>query len=278
MKQKKRKNFPWITTVILLIVASVQIFPFYWLIVFSLKSNADIFGGNIIGIPLKPQWENYVTAMSNGNMGIYLFNSIKVTGISIVVSNILACMTAYALVRMKWKFSKLTIAFLSLGFMIPIQSTLLPLMIIQKKMGIIGTHMSLIMPYVAFALPFSVYILLGFVRQIPRELEEAVCIDGGGIYRLFFCIALPLLKPAIATISIFTYISCWNELMFAMTFISKNSLKTLTYGILLFQGEYTSQWGPMGAGLFVSTVPTIIMYLAFSEYFQKGIIAGAVKG
>jgi raffinose/stachyose/melibiose transport system permease protein len=263
--------------ILLLAVAVIQLFPFYWLITFSLKSNNELYK-NIAGLPHVWEWNNYKIAFTTGHLGRYLWNSVIVTGLSIVVSNLLACMAAFGMIRMKWKGNQAMLAFFLIGIMIPMQATLLPLMIILKNLGVMGTHWALILPYITFAIPFSIFILSGFVAQIPREIEEAACIDGSGIYRLFVKVVMPLLKPAIATISIFTFLACWNELMFAMTFINDDALKTLTYGIMAFQGKYSVQWGPIGAGLFIATLPTLVMYLAFSEYFQKGIMAGAVKG
>ena len=116
------------------------------------------------------------------------------------------------------------------------------------------------------------------MESLPRELEEAAAIDGCGIYQMFFRIILPLIRPAIATVSIFTFISAWNELMFAVTFINKAEYKTLTVGIMSMVGAYTTKWGEIGAGLMIATIPTVIMYLLLSKQVQQSLVAGAVKG
>jgi raffinose/stachyose/melibiose transport system permease protein len=162
--------------------------------------------------------------------------------------------------------------------MIPIHATLLPLFVILKNLHILDSYLALIIPYVAFALPMGIFILTGFLYSIPHELEEAACIDGCNIYQIFTRIILPLLKPGLATVAIFTYLSTWNELMFANTFISSENLKTITVGILSLAGQYTTDWGPIGAGLMIATIPTLIIYILLSDQVQKSLITGAVKG
>lgn len=280
MQKQKRHVSPafLLMTILLMAVALVQVFPFYWMLTFSLKSNADIYGGNIAGLPTTLHFENYVKALTTGKIGVYLKNSILITLSTIVVVALLACMASYALLRMEWKFQKVTFALFLVGYMIPMHATLLPLMKLLGKMGLLNSRLALIFPYIAFGLPFAIYILSGFMNAIPRELEEAACIDGCNIFQIFFRIVMPLLKPAISTIVIFTFLSAWNELMLAMTFINDASKKTLTYGIMSFEGQYAVDWGTVGAGLSIATIPVLIFYLIFAEAFQKGIVAGAVKG
>ena len=158
-------------------VALVQIFPFYWMLTFSLKSNADIYGGNIAGLPTTLHFENYVKAFTTGNIGVYLKNSVIITLVTIAVVTLLACMASYTMLRMEWKFQGAVFALFLLGYMIPMHATLLPLMKLLGKLGLLDSRLALIFPYIAFGLPFAIYILSGFMRAIPRELEEAACID-----------------------------------------------------------------------------------------------------
>jgi raffinose/stachyose/melibiose transport system permease protein len=267
-----------IMTLILIIVAVIQIFPFYWMISFSFKNNNDIYGGNIAGLPTVFHIENYIKAFKTGNIGIYLMNSVIVTIVTVVFVALLACMAAYAMLRMEWRLKGFFFGFFLIGYMIPMHATLLPLMKLLGNMGLLDSRLALILPYIAFGLPFAIYILSGFMRDIPGVLEEAACIDGANIYQIYFRIIFPLLKPAISTIAIFTFLSSWNELMFSMTFVNDPLKKTLTYGIMSFEGQYAVDWGVVGAGLSIATIPVLILYLIFAESFQKGIVAGAVKG
>jgi raffinose/stachyose/melibiose transport system permease protein len=162
--------------------------------------------------------------------------------------------------------------------MVPIHAVLLPVFIMLRNMKMLNSYQALILPYIAFALPMAIFILVGFFQSLPKELEESAFLDGCSIYGTFFKIILPLVKPAIATVSIFTFLSTWNEMVFAITFISKNEFKTLTVGILQMVGQYSTDWGSMGAGLVIATLPTILVYMIFSNQVESSMTAGAVKG
>lgn len=264
--------------IVLIIVAIIQLYPLIWLVLVSFKDNAEIFGGNVLGLPKVWRIANYKDALFGGNVGIYFINSLIVTVLTIIISDVLIATTSYAITRMRWRFSKVTLTIFLLGMMVPIHSTLLPLFIILKKLHILNTYWSLVIPYVAFALPMGIFIMTGFVRGIPFELEEAACLDGCNIYQTFFRIIVPLLKPSLATVSIFTYLTSWNELMFANTFINSPKLKTLTVGIMSMAGQHMTEWGPIVAGLVIATLPTIAMYIPLSNQVQKSLVVGAVKG
>lgn len=264
--------------VILILIAVIQIYPMVWLIMFSLKSNQEIFGKNPLALPQHFLWENYLRALLDGNIGRYFINSIIVTAAAVIITDLLAAMASYAIARMKWKLSGTMLIVFLLGMMIPMHSTLLPLFIFLKKARMYNTYASLVLPYIGFSLPMAIFILVGFFGTLPRELEESACLDGANIYRAFVSIMLPLTKPALATISIFTYLSCWNELMFATTFVSKIEYKTLTVGIMGMVGQYATRWGELGAGLVIATVPTILIYISMSKQVQKSFTTGALKG
>jgi raffinose/stachyose/melibiose transport system permease protein len=263
---------------LLLAITLVQIYPLIFLLLFSLKDNAEIFGGNVLGFPRILRWDNYSDAITNGKVGIYFINSVIVTAFTILLTSIFGCTSGYAIVRMRWKLSRPILILFLLGLMIPVHAALLPLFLVLRTLCILNSHLALIIPYTAFSLPMVMFILTGFFQSIPKEMEESACIDGCSIYRAFFSIILPLVKPALATAAIFTYIFSWNELMFAVTFISKAEYKTLTVGIMSMVGLYVTKWGPIGAGLVVATIPTIVVYLLMSRQVQKSLTAGAIKG
>ena len=263
---------------VLCIYAVIQLFPLFWLITFSLKDNTQIFGENIMGLPNPWVFQNYVEALKNAKVGTYLLNSLIVTGSTILLTIITSTMASYAIARMRWKFSQTFLLFITMGMMIPVHASLLPLFQSFSKMHILNSRISLILPYLGFAIPLATNVLTLFFKTIPLELEEAAVIDGCSIYQTFFHIMLPMVKPAIATVSIFTYLSSWNELMFATTFINKADLKTLTVGVMSMIGQYSTRWGPIGAGLVVATVPSIIGYIFVSAQLPNAISAGAVKG
>lgn len=258
--------------------AALQIFPLYWLLTFSLKDNTEIFQGNMVGLPSVWRFENYTHAFMGGNVGRYLANSIIVTAATILIVCIASLMASYALIRMKWKLQKTFQLIFIMGITIPIHAALLPVFIMMRQVHLINTYWCLIIPYSAFTVPMAIMISSGFISSIPVELEEAACIDGCNIYKIFIQIILPLMKPSLATIAIFTFLQSWNELMFAVVFISKPAYRTLTVGIQSLVGQYTTDWGPIGAGLVVATFPIIIIYVILSRQVQQSLIAGSVKG
>ncbi|CDZ23937.1 sugar ABC transporter permease [[Clostridium] cellulosi] len=279
----KNKNIPIcigkiILYICLIIWAILCLFPIYWLFTFSLKNNTEIFGGNIIGLPKVYRWGNYSNALLNGNVGIYLFNSFVVTALTILFTILASTMATFAMQRMRWKLSKVAMSILLVGMMIPIHAALLPVFVVMRNLKLINTIWSLIIPYTGFAIPMGILIISGILDGIPRELDESACIDGCNTYRLFFSIILPLLRPAIATCAVFTFLQSWNELMMAVTFISKDNAKTLTVGIQSMAGQYLTEWGPIGAALMIATIPTLILYFMLSGQVQKSFVVGAVKG
>ena len=245
---------------------------------FSLKDNSEIFGSNVIGLPKHWLWSNYKKALIAGNMGLYFFNSCVVTGLTILFTILFSLMAAYALERMIWKGRKQVNALFMLGLTVPIHAAILPIFIILRKFHMLNSYQSLIVPYVAFALAMAIMICSSFMISIPVELEESACIDGAGIYKIFWVIICPLMKPAFASVAIFTFLQAWNELMFAIIYISDSKYRTLSVGIQSLSGAYTTDWGPIGAGLVIATFPTLIIYLFMSKKIQSSLMAGAIKG
>ena len=258
--------------------ALVNLFPIYFMFTFSLKSNEEIFGANIIGLPKDWLWSNYTRAMGTGNMGLYFVNSLLVTTLAIGISLFAAMMATYAITRIRWKLSRLTNAFFMLGLTIPIQASIVPVYVVLSKLHWLNKYSTLIVPYSAFALSMSILICTGFMVEIPYALDEAARIDGCSLTGTFFRIILPLMKPAVSTVGVYSYLQCWNEFMFANVFISDSAHRTLPVGIKALSGAYTTDWGPIGAALVIATFPTLIFYIFLSRRIQESFIAGAVKG
>lgn len=275
---KKLKIRSVLQYVVLIFWTFASLFPVYWMITFSLKDNSEIFGSNVIGLPKNWLWSNYSVAVTNGHMGEYFGNSILVTGLTIFFTAILALMATYALTRMNWFGRKAVNSFFMLGLTVPIHAALLPVFIILRTLKMTNSYQALIIPYVAFALAMGIMLCGSFMEGIPEELEEAACIDGCGTFGIFFRVIVPLMKPALATVSIFTFMSAWNELMFAVVFINDAKYRTLPVGIQALSGTYTTDWGTMGAGLVIATIPTLIAYCFASRKIQDSMIAGAIKG
>ena len=264
--------------IFLVIWALINLFPIYFMFTFSLKSNEEIFGANIVGLPREWLWTNYTRALGTGNMLLYFFNSLLVTTLAIAISLFAAMMATYAITRISWKLNKLTNAFFMLGLTIPIQASIVPVYVVLSKLHWLNKYSTLIVPYSAFALSMSILICTGFMVEIPYALDEAARIDGCSLTGTFFRIILPLMKPAVSTVGVYSYLQCWNEFMFANVFISDSQHRTLLVGIKALSGAYTTDWGPIGAALCIATFPTLIFYLFLSGKIQESFIAGAVKG
>ena len=262
----------------LVLWAVISIFPVYWMLTFSLKNNQEIFGENVIGLPKYWVWENYTRAMNTGNMPRYFLNSIIVAVSTILITLTASVMATYAITRLEWKGSKTMNKFFMLGLTIPIHASIVPLYTTLSRMKMLNSYWALIIPYSAFSLAMGILISIGFMGDIPYDLDEAAFIDGCGVWGIFVRIIAPLMTPAVATVGIYTFLQCWNELMFANVFISKDALKTLPVGVQALSGQYTTDWGPIGAALSMATIPTLLVYVFLSKRIQDSFIAGAVKG
>ncbi|MBT2287713.1 carbohydrate ABC transporter permease [Paenibacillus albidus] len=259
-------------------VALVQILPLVWLLIFSLKNNQEVFGMAPFAIPAHPHWSNYVTVWSSGNIGQYFVNSVWITAVSLVCTVLLASFVTFAVTRMKWKGSSLVLGLFMVGLMIPVHSTLIPLFSMFNKLHLTDNPLSIILSYVAFNLPTTIMILLGFYYALPKEVEEAAIIDGCSVNILFFRIVLPMTSSVLATTAIINMIYNWNEFIFVNTFISSDKYKTLTVGVQNFIGQYTTDWGAIGATLVISILPILLVFVVMSERIVEGIAAGSVKG
>jgi raffinose/stachyose/melibiose transport system permease protein len=264
--------------IVLIIVALLQILPLIWLFIFSLKNNQEVFNMAPFAIPAQPHWENYLNAWTRGNIGSYFFNSVWVTGIALVFTVLLSSMVTFAMTRMKWKASSFVLGLFMVGMMIPVHSTLIPLFSIFQKVHLIDNPISIILAYIAFNMPITIMILLGFYMSLPKEVEEAAVMDGASVNRIFFGIIFPMTSSVIATTAIINMIYNWNEFIFVNTFISSDKYKTLTVGVQNFIGQYTTDWGAIGATLVISILPILLAFLLLSDRIVEGIAAGSVKG
>ncbi len=277
MKVKKKIPALRVATYVFLVIwAVIQLFPLYWLFTFSLKNNKEIFGGNVVGLPHEWQWENYVKIFTQAHIYRYMLNSLFVAALTIVLTLLLSSMASYALVRLKWKLSGLVYLLFLTGMMLSMQAVLLPLY--RNLKMIRDTLWSLIIPYTAFNLPMAILLISGTMKGIPREMEEAAFIDGASVYRLFYQIILPMLRPIMATVAILNFLDSWNELMFSQTFLNKEQNFTITVGVNNLIGRYSTKWGMIGAGLAVATIPTLVLYAFLSKNIQESLAMGAVKG
>ncbi len=278
MREQARDPKKIILWVVLIAVAIVQLFPLVWLLDFSLAKSTEMFTNGLLIIPEKIQWGNYVTAFVDGHFLLYLKNSLLINGLSVVLVVLISIMSAFACLRMHWKYSRVAYTILLLGMMIPIHTTLLPNYKIYSQLHMTDTIWALLIPYTAFSLPQGLFLMTGFMSSLPKEVEEAAVIDGCGIYKLLFGVVTPMLKPSIATVCIMTFLNNWNEFMMASTYLSSKTWKTLPFSVLDFTGEYSSNYAVQFAVMALTAAPAVIVYVILNKSITKGVAMGAVKG
>ena len=267
-----------LTYIVLIVWAGLCLFPVYWMVTFSLKDNPEIFGANVIGLPNNWIWSNYTEAMKTGRMDLYFLNSFIIAVVTIVITLIASAMATYAMTRLVWKGREKMNKLFMLGLTIPIHAAIVPLYVVLGRTHLLNSYTALIIPYSAFSLAMGILICTGFMGDIPYDLDEAAFLDGCGVWGIFGRVIVPLMVPAVATVGIYTFLQCWNELMFATIFNSKEAYKTLPVGVQGLFGQYQTKWGPVGAALTIATLPTLLVYVFLSKRIQDSFIAGAVKG
>lgn len=262
---------------ILIICAFATFFPLLWLVLLSFKTNSEIIAGNIMSLPAKWNIQNYIEAWTIGKVNTYFFNSISFTFSSSVITLLLGVPMAYGICRMHWKLSDITFTIITLGIMIPIHATLIPVFTILKNIGVLDSYFAIILPYVASALPITVYIVRSFLVSVPIETEEAAFIDGCGIIKAFAYLIVPIIKQSLIVVVILNFLSFWNEYVMASTLITKAKYYTLPIGLQSFANEYAVNYGAIAAGVFILLLPVLITYLIFNDLLEKGMVASALK-
>lgn len=278
-KKKKKSVSPVIIIiyVFLVLLAVVYIAPLLWMLLVSVKDNAGVMG-DPFGWPETFHWSNYAEAWTLGKLGVALANSALVCGITLLVSLFFGAMAAFAIARMRWKYSEAMHTFFLIGMMVPVHCILIPLFVRFAKLGLTDSRFGLMLPYITFSLPMTIFLLTGFFKSMPGELIEAAAIDGCGIYRIFFKIALPLCRTGLFVSGLMTFVGNWNELLLAMVFISTPAKKTLPVTLTYFVGPYATNYVQMFAAIIIAIAPTIIVYCMFSNQIVDGLTTGAVKG
>jgi N-acetylglucosamine transport system permease protein len=282
-----RKRFSiWdpVVYLVLLTYLLVVVYPMVWLLYTSLKTDKDIFLDPFELPALNNlQWVNFSNAWTKGNFGDYFFNSVIVTVMTVTLVVLLSSMAAYALSRFHFRGARPLFFYFLAGLMIPLQLGIVPLFFQMKDFGLLNSRWGLLTVYVAFGMPFSIFILTGFFRSLPSALYESALIDGAGEFRAFWSIMLPLARPGLITVAIFSFLGTWNEFFMAFMFLSgkgSEHLRTLPLGLanLTIVSQYRSDWGMAFAGLVLVMLPTLLVYSLLQKHLSKGITMGALKG
>lgn len=259
---------------ILVIFSLIAIYPLLWVILTSFKSATEVYA-NPFGIPIAFDFDNFRQAFISGDLLISFRNSIFYSAITTVFVLFFSSMASYIIAKVYTKF--ILYVYFTLGIMIPVHSIILPLFIMVKELGFFNTRIGLILIYIVINLSFSIFILVSFMRNIPKELEDAARIDGASLPRIFFSIILPISRPGLATVGTFAFLFTWNDLLIALIMAPSPHLKTLNLAVFNLRGQYVSDFGLISAGLTLIIIPMVFIYIIFQEQVIKGLAAGAIK-
>jgi raffinose/stachyose/melibiose transport system permease protein len=262
---------------VLLGYATVVVYPLVLMLASSLKTTGEIFKDPLSLVPSAPRFANYVAAWEQARFGTYFQNSVFVGVVSVVLILFFGSMAAYVLGRYQFRGSNLIYLLFLLGFMVPVRLAIVPLFVLMRDLRLLDTLWSLIVVYVAGGMPFTIFLLVSFFRRIPCDLKDAARIDGANAFQIYYRVMVPLVRPALATVALFEFLKVWNDFFFPLIFIRSESLRTVPLGLSVFFGEYSNDWGLLFAGLSISIVPVVVLFLLMSKQFIAGLTAGAVK-
>jgi raffinose/stachyose/melibiose transport system permease protein len=252
-------------------------FPLVWLFYSSFKTQAEIFA-NVFSLPGRPDLANFLHIWASSSFPRYYLNSVFVSCASVLGILAISTSAGYVFARIRFRYRETLFYFLIAGMMVPFQVTLVPNFVFLRDIGLLDSYWAMILPYIAFQIPVSVFIMRGFFRELPAELEDAALMDGCGKKGIFFRIMLPLAKPAVSTILIYNFFAVWNELIFALTFTNSKEFRTIPVGIMDFVGQFEADYGYIFAALSSASVPLLVVYFLAQKQIIKGLTAGAVKG
>lgn len=267
----------WAAATALAILVGAVAFPLYWALAASFTPEERLFAGPTLW-PERPVLDHYRALWDERSFWIPLRNSLVVAGTTTLVCLAVGSAAAYALARLRFRGKTLVLGFLLAVTMFPQISIVSPLYLLLRFLGLIDTYPGLILPYLTFAMPLAVWILTGFFRQLPADLEEAATVDGASRWQTFTRVLLPLAAPGLAAAGILTFVYCWNEFLFALSFTLGPERQTVPVAIALFRGRYQVPWGQVLAAAVIATAPAAALVLAFQRRIVQGLTAGAVKG
>jgi len=274
----KRFGLTYILKYILLILIAFTImYPAFMVLMGSFRDNSSIML-NPFGLPTKLSFANYTKAWTEGLLYVLIKNSVIVTFVSVALVVIFSSMIAFVMSREDFKLKHIFLIIVIVSITIPSQIGILPLYMQLNRFHLINSLLGLIIVYTVYNMPFSTFILYGFFRRVPKEIQESAIIDGCSNFRLYLNIIMPLSPSVITVIIIFNLMFIWNDMFFAMVFIRSPMLKTLTVGLLAFKGQYMNDYATMFAGIIIVSLPMIILFLLLQKRFIEGIASGAIKG
>lgn len=281
MKIQKNTQGLWnmITNGLLGLWALIVIFPMIWVIYSAFKTDQEIFFSPW-SLPASPQWNNFVRAWTEAHIGKFFLNTLIVIVPAIFFTVMFSAMVSYVLARFPFPGNRLVLYFFMSGMLFPIFLALVPLFFLLNTLRMFGTFHGLIMVYIAFSLPFTVFFLTGFFKTIPSELHEAAIIDGADQYQVFFSVMLPLAKAGLLSMGIFNFLGQWNQYILPLVLLTDSKKYVISQGLafLALEQKYQNDWSGLFAAIVIIMIPTLLVYILFQSQIQKGLTAGALKG
>ncbi|WP_442603550.1 carbohydrate ABC transporter permease [Paenibacillus sp. KN14-4R] len=273
---KNKKSI--IIHVVLWLYVIITLYPVFWAFQNSFKTSAEVIS-HPFALPTSFQISNYINAWTSSKISTYFLNSLYISTLSSVVSMVFAAAAAYALTRMRFRtMSKIISAFIGLALMIPGSFLLVPLYFLLTDLHLYNSHWALIIPYITFGIPLTVFVISAFLRSIPNDLEEAGVMDGLSAFGLFWRVILPLCTPALVTVFILNFLGNWNEFVMAQFFLTKETLRTLPVGMVAFMNSLNMNYSGLFASTMFSVIPVVVIYSILQEKIIEGVTAGSVKG
>jgi ABC-type glycerol-3-phosphate transport system permease component len=261
---------------LLIAFAVVSLYPILVMWITAMRPAAEVQRAPF-GLPTSLYWDNIANAWVRGRFGDYLVNSVIITVPTVAGVVVLSALAGYGIARYRFPGRVLAFGAILLGLTIPFQSVMIPLYYQLLAMGLLGTYWAVILPGIAFGLPFGVFLMAAFFEDLPQELHEAGRVDGCSELRIFWSVMLPLARPAISTLIVFQFMRTWNEFLMPLLYLQDEAKRPIPLGLMFFQGTYTRDIGLIAAGVLLATIPVIAVYLIFQRQFVRGLTAGAVK-
>lgn len=254
----------------------VMLVPVVIMVLTSLKPNAEVYQ-NPVGLPQNPTLNNYLVTWQEGNFATLFANSIFLTAVSMGAATLIAALASYGIVRADSRISAGVHALIAVGIFLPMQLAIIPQFRLIRQLGLFNNYAGVILIYLAACIPFGVFLMAAFMRQVPRELVEAATIDGAGYFRIFWRIHLPLARPAIASFWILQGVQIWNDFLTPLLIMTDPNRRTLTTGVMVFKQQYVADWGNVMAGVVIMSLPVVVLFIVLQRHFTSGLYAGAVK-
>ncbi|MCB9455705.1 MAG: carbohydrate ABC transporter permease [Anaerolineaceae bacterium] len=264
------------TNGLLIVYAAVVLIPMFIVVTNTMRPTREIYR-EPIGLPSTINFDSYVTAWGEANFSLYFMNSMVITVSSVTLATAAASLAGYILGRYDFRGSRFFSSFFVAGLTLPFRLAIVPLFLLLNSLGLIDNRIGLILVYAATGIPFSVFILSAFFRQLPQELSEAARIDGANEFVIFSRVMLPLVRPALATVAIFQFVPLWNDFFFPLILLRSTDKWTLPVGMTRFFGEFQTDWSTLFAGLVITTLPLVVLFLSATEQIISGLTAGVRK-